>query len=204
MSIKEVPSPIDLRNPEDAVQWAKEVNLKRPWRAQFFDYYAELIQQHQMIDILDIGAGPGDLAKHLLARCPDIRYHAFDFSEAMHKLSRSKLPAHELDRADYIVGDFKQLDWADTLQQYDLVIIHQALHELRNKAYAQDFHSTVKNKLLKAGAIYLVCDHLFADGAMTNHELYMSKQEHLDNLQQAGFEIAIPMEIRGLCLFQCH
>lgn len=31
MLIKEVASPIDLRKPEDAAQWASEVNIKRPW-----------------------------------------------------------------------------------------------------------------------------------------------------------------------------
>ncbi|SDY62759.1 hypothetical protein SAMN05421643_11743 [Acinetobacter kyonggiensis] len=62
MLIKEVASPIDLRKPEDAVQWASEVNIKRPWRYAFFDYYAELIQQSNVRNILEIGAGPGYLA----------------------------------------------------------------------------------------------------------------------------------------------
>jgi hypothetical protein len=30
MLIKEVTSPIDLKNPKDAEQWANEVNIKRP------------------------------------------------------------------------------------------------------------------------------------------------------------------------------
>ena len=103
------------------------------------------------------------------------------------------------------MGDFKQPDWADQLKQYDVVIIHQALHELRHKAYATDFHKTVRSSLLRVGASYLVCDHLFAENAMSNSELYMSKQEHLDCLQQAEFkEIEISLEIKGLCVFNCH
>ncbi len=40
---------------------------------------------------------------------------------------------------------------------------------------------------------------------MTNNELYMSKQEHLVSLQQAGFtQIEISLEIKGLCVFKCH
>lgn len=113
MLIKEVASPIDLRKPEDAVQWASEVNIKRPWRYAFFDYYAELIQQSNARNILEIGAGPGYLAKHLLERCPNIHYTAFDFSEAMHDLSRNRLLANELQRTRYVVGDFKQPDWVD-------------------------------------------------------------------------------------------
>lgn len=35
MIIKDVPSPIDLRNKEDAEQWEKEAAIKRPWRSIF-------------------------------------------------------------------------------------------------------------------------------------------------------------------------
>ncbi|WP_435051054.1 hypothetical protein [Acinetobacter terrae] len=48
MLIKEVPSPLDLRNPQHAEQWVNEVNIKRPWRYAFFDYYAELIQRQKI------------------------------------------------------------------------------------------------------------------------------------------------------------
>ena len=49
-----------------------------------------------------------------------------------------------------------------------------------------------------------MCDHLFAEDAMQNNELYMSKTEHLSVLKQAGFiSIDIQLEIQGLCLFEC-
>ena len=205
MLIKEVASPIDLKNPQEAEQWANEVNIKRPWRYAFFDYYAELIQQLNAVEVLEIGSGPGYLAKHLLERCPNIHYTAFDFSEAMHELSRNRLLANELQRTRYVVGDFKQPDWVDPLATYDIIIMHQALHELRHKAYALDFHKIVKTKLLKAQSTYLICDHLFAQDGMNNNELYMSKQEHLVSLQQAGFtQIEMSLEIKGLCVFKCH
>lgn len=35
MTIKEVASPIDLRKAADALEWAEEVNMKRPWRYEF-------------------------------------------------------------------------------------------------------------------------------------------------------------------------
>ncbi|WP_322853470.1 hypothetical protein [Acinetobacter sp. ANC 3903] len=138
----------------------------------------------------------------MLERCPASHYSTFDFSAAIHKLSKSKLIISELNRVDYILGEPKQPDWTDRLKQYEVMIIHQALHELPHKAYATDFHKTVKSSLLRTGASYLVCDHLFAENAMSNSELYMSKQEHLDCLQQK--EIAIPLEIKDLCIFECH
>lgn len=95
MHIQEVPSPIDLRNQQDAQQWAEEVNIKRPWRYDFFDYYVELIQRIQAKSVLELGSGPGFFAQHLLNQCNELEYIAFDFSEAMHDLSRQKLNQHQ-------------------------------------------------------------------------------------------------------------
>ena len=87
-------------------------------------------------------------------------------------------------------------------QKYDFIIIHQALHELRHKRYATDFHKIART-LLKPKGYYLVCDHLCAAHAMQNDQLYMTKQEHLDALEQASFKaIKMPLEIEGLCLFE--
>jgi S-(hydroxymethyl)glutathione dehydrogenase/alcohol dehydrogenase len=84
------------------------------------------------------------------------------------------------------VGSFKEADWQMALtQKYDFIIIHQALHELRHKRYATDFHKIART-LLKPKGYYLVCDHLCAAHAMQNDQLYMTKQEHLDALEQAS------------------
>lgn len=205
MKIQEVPSPIDLRNPKDAMEWANEANIKRPWRYDFFDMYVHKINNLNIenIQILDIGSGPGFLAKYLLQYCPDIRYTAADFSNAMHKLSKSKLLTRELNRATFRLIDFKQEGWFEDLGQFDVVIIHQALHELRHKAHAMNFHQQVK-KLCKNQTVYFVCDHIFAPDAMQNNQLYMSKKEHFQSLKNAGFKnIELIKDEKGLCLFEC-
>lgn len=204
MSIQEVASPIDLRDSQDAQQWAAEANLKRPWRYEFFDYYAALINRlnFRTVHVLELGSGPGFLAKHLLEKCPKIQYNAVDFSQAMHDLAQEKLTENELAQTQYYVADFKHEAWSKDLAEYDVVIIHQALHELRHKTYATNFHCQVQ-KLLKADAIYLVCDHVFADNAMSNNELFMSKQEHVHSLKAANFkDVDLVMEKHGLCLFE--
>lgn len=202
--MKDVPSPIDLRILSDALEWQQSANIKRPWRQDFFQLYCDVIAKisSNHIKILELGSGPGFLAKHLLHQLLDISYTAFDFSQAMHDLSQQKLTPSELQRATFILGDFKQPDWVDGLGQFDYVIIHQALHELRHKSYAADFHRKVK-KLLKPQASYLVCDHLYAENAMQNNELYMSKDEQLQAFEDAGFAwVEILLEINGLCLFK--
>ncbi|RZG80429.1 class I SAM-dependent methyltransferase [Acinetobacter venetianus] len=203
--MNDVASPIDLRDYKDAVEWQDTANVKRPWRKDFFEYYAKLIKCHAFdsCHILELGAGPGFLAQHLLSQLSDIKYTAFDFSEAMHQLAQQKLTSSERARANYLIGNFKEPDWQSAIKQkYDFIIIHQALHELRHKKYAADFHKKVKN-LLKPQGYYLVCDHLCAPHAMQNGQLYMNKQEHIGALKEASFEnIKMPLEIEGLCLFE--
>lgn len=203
--MNDVASPIDLRNYKDAMEWQDTANVKRPWRKDFFEYYASLIKRHAFdsCHILELGAGPGFLAQHLLSQLSDIKYTAFDFSEAMHQLAQQKLTSSQQARTNYLIGNFKEPDWQSAIKQkYDFIIIHQALHELRHKKYAADFHITVK-KLLKPKGYYLVCDHLCAPHAMQNDQLYMNKQEHIGALKEASFEnIKMPLEIEGLCLFE--
>ncbi|MFV5265136.1 class I SAM-dependent methyltransferase [Acinetobacter courvalinii] len=205
--MKDVESPIDLRIFADALEWQQTANVKRPWRKDFFEYYVNLIRQHVsgQCHVLELGSGPGFLAQHLLSQLADLRYTAFDFSEAMHQLAQEKLNNTERARATYIVGNFKETGWQNTFtQQYDLIIIHQALHELRHKRYATDFHKIAKT-LLKPQGHYLVCDHLCAAHAMQNDQLYMTRHEHVNALEQASFtQIKMPLEIEGLCLFEIN
>ena len=103
--MNDVTSPIDLRNYDDAVEWQDTANVKRPWRKDFFDYYANLIKTYASDQghILELGAGPGFLAQHLLSQLPNIQYTAFDFSEAMHQLAQQKLTPSERARANYFI-----------------------------------------------------------------------------------------------------
>ena len=84
------------------------------------------------------------------------------------------------------------------------MIIHQALHELRHKNYATNFHKEIRTRLKPDGA-YLVCDHIVGLGAMTNNELYMTEKEHYQSLKHAGFTQVLGVkQIKGLCLFEAE
>ena len=206
MSIYEVESPIDLRNVNDASIWAAEVNRKRPWRYEFFESYVLEIKKLNIKNpkVLEVGSGPGYLAQVLLENLSHMSYTAIDFSEAMHQLSREHLGqlAH---KATYLVADFKDSNWFDVAKQnrFDIVIIHQALHKLRHKAYAQQFHMQIKQNLLVKNGVYIVTDHLVADHGMKNNDLYMTIDEHLKALYSAGFRnIDILKEKNALCAFK--
>ena len=120
--IIDIPSPIDLKDPLHATQWAKEANLKRPYRIEFFEYYISQILNHPKPDvrILELGSGPGFLAYELLSRQAHIRYTAVDFSAAMHNLAKQRLAAIPHTSVDFIIADFKQLDWHTVLNGQSL------------------------------------------------------------------------------------
>lgn len=206
MNINEVVSPIDLKNLKDASEWAAEVNIKRPWRYEFFDAYVDEINKLNIESpkILEIGSGPGYLAKVLLENLSNISYTAIDFSKAMHQLSKEYLGELSA-KVRYFVADFKDSDWFYIAEQekYDIVIIHQALHELRHKAYAENFHTQVRDYLLGKNGVYIVTDHIVSDNGMKNNDLYMTVDEHLTALSLAGFtQIKILKEKNALCSFK--
>lgn len=197
----DIPSPIDLKNPTDALQWAEEANVKRPYRQHFFDFYANELVQPTKYDyaVLEIASGPGFVAEALLRQHPQLDYTALDFSAAMHQLAQQRLNLFNNPQIQFVVADFKQTNWYMTLnaQKYDVIIIHQALHELRHKNHATNFHHLIATHLLKTKGCYAICDHLAQpDGNMQNNELYMTRQEHLNALTEASFQHID----QGLCL----
>lgn len=206
--IQPIPSPIDLRHLADAKTWTNEVNQKRPWRKAFFQTYVNEIKRLKLdsVRLLELGSGPGHCAKFILEQCLNVDYHAVDFSSAMHDLAKIYTGSLSA-KINYHLIDFKTVDWFKTLssQDFDIIIIHQALHELRHKAYAIDFHSAVQQHLLADAGIYFVTDHLYTTNAMQNNALYMSHKEHIAALTHAGFPVVIPLlEIKGLACFKAY
>src|SRR5215471_21782744 len=92
----DVPSPIDLCTEGDARQWAASAMSKRPWRAHFFQRFVQELQSLDVspLQILELGSGPGFLARCILDAIPSAEYAMLDFSRAMHHLARERLAPH--------------------------------------------------------------------------------------------------------------
>ena len=198
----DVPSPIDFRRMEDALSWAKEANIKRPVRADFFQAIETLIRNINAppTKVLELGAGPGFLAEYLLSRLPNLTYDLFDFSPAMHELSSQRLAPWQ-NQCRWLIGDFKQNGWSDNLEKYDIVVTMQTVHELRHKRYATVLHKSVL-KLLATNSTYFMCDHYVGEDGMSDQVLYMTPGEHLESLNAAGFGlIEMIFKKTGLILF---
>jgi SAM-dependent methyltransferase len=186
MNDEDVPSPINLCDPSDALEWERTAQA-RPGRARMFQAFAEELQKlnSDELEVLDLGSGPAFLAEHLLNALPNLKITLLDFSAAMHDLARKRLGQNQL-RARFVERSFKEPGWHEGLGKFDAVITNQAVHELRHKKHAVALHTQVKD-VLKPHAPYLISDHFFGEGGLPNDRLYMTLAEHREALAKAGF-----------------
>jgi SAM-dependent methyltransferase len=191
----DVPSPIDLRDPETAATWFAEADRKRPHRADVRRRIAEIVAEAgraRVVDasklgildaarmhVLELGAGPGLLAEAVLAACDVERYVAFDFSPPMLDLAKQRVG----DRATYVLGDFLDPAWPAMLEgPFDAVVAMQSVHELRHKRRASTLYAQAKT-LMRPGSVLVVCDHTPTDP----RPLAMTAEEQHAAMTAAGF-----------------
>jgi len=69
---------------------------KRPWRAVFFQRFVQELQSLDVrpLQILELGSGPGFLARCILDAIPSAEYAMLGFSPAIHHLARQHLAPH--------------------------------------------------------------------------------------------------------------
>jgi ubiquinone/menaquinone biosynthesis C-methylase UbiE len=197
MISSDVPSLIDLRLMSDASEWEATSMERRPCRTEFFAKFAdELVHvQPPAARILELGSGPGFLAHTLLTGSSDLRMTLLDFSEAMHVLARQRL-GPMIDRVEFLARSFKDSDWFQDLNAFDAVVTNQAVHELRHKRYAEELHRQVAMVLRPRGT-YLVCDHLFGPGGMTNDQLSITAAEQKCAIESAGYTSVCQVLLKG-------
>src|SRR5215831_6464190 len=127
---RDVPSQIDLRTEKDAREWAASAMSKRPWRAVFFQRFVDELQSLDMrpLQILELGSGPGFLARCILDAIPSAEYAMLDFSPAMHHLARERLAPH-IGRTRQLLVNFKDDGWTVGFGEFDAIVRHQAVHD---------------------------------------------------------------------------
>jgi ubiquinone/menaquinone biosynthesis C-methylase UbiE len=197
---EDVPSPIDLRSMDDARDWSAPLRSSGQ-REQFFQQFVVELRAigRNSIRVLELGSGPGFLARRVLEAIPAIEYTMLDFSPAMHELASERLGSL-MQHVRPVVADFKCDNWGRGLGEFDAVVTNQAVHELRHKRHAVGLHKVVRS-LLRAEGRYLVCDHYVGADGMTNAALYMTVAEQYRCLEEAGFSaVTNLLEIRGLVL----
>ena len=114
---------------------------------------------------------------------------------AMHQLAAERLGSlaqHVL----FVERSFRESLWGHGLGTFDVIVTHQAVHELRHKRHATTLHMQAKS-LLMLGGTYLVCDHYAGEDGMRDTALYMTVAEHHQALKNAGFNNIDQLLLKG-------
>ncbi|MGE0402697.1 MAG: class I SAM-dependent methyltransferase [Kofleriaceae bacterium] len=181
---EDVPIRVDFRDPATARTWIEETRIKRPYRPRFFDAFCLELAMLDNVRILELGSGPGQLAKEILRRCDVDTYVALDFSPAMHAIAAEHL-GELASRVTFVVRDFREETWADGLGPFDAVITLQAAHETRHKRHLVPLLARARTTMLGDGVL------LYADHYLTPETkipaLAPTREEQRTAMERAGF-----------------
>lgn len=183
----DVPSPIDLRDPEDVRKWLETAETVRPWRPQLRRCIAELLREQLAapLRVLELGPGPGLLAETILQTCSVASYTLLDFSPPFLEMCRERVGGRGVAR--FVLADFKQADWPALVEPpYDAIVSMQAVHELRHKRHAAALYAQALS-LLRPGGLLSVCDHMPKDDPRSR-ALHATETEQHSAFAAAGFE----------------
>jgi SAM-dependent methyltransferase len=188
----DVPIRVDFRDAAAARAWIEDTRVRRPYRAQFFAAFcAELAPR---LRILELGSGPGQLAREIIEHCDVQSYTALDFSPAMHAIAREHLG----DRVTFVTRDFRDPAWADGLGDFDAIVTLQAAHETRHARHLVPLLERAR-ALLVPGGVLLYADHYRT--AELPSPLYTERDEQPRALERAGFgDVRLVCEAGGIAL----
>jgi SAM-dependent methyltransferase len=198
----EVSSPIDFHDLAQARAWAEDTVRERPWRPRFFEAFADALNAERAgpLEVVELGSGPGHLAREVLSRCDVSRYVALDISPAMHALAREHLGALA-ERVTFLTRDFRDADWSAGLGGVDAIVTLQAVHEVRHKDRQPALFERAHDAL-RPGGLFLICDHYWEAGVSWKQvPLYLTPDERMATLSAAGFgELSVLHDEGGMSL----
>lgn len=170
-----------------AESWADRFRLS-PERLQSFEKIGNLVSDIAVLNgkFLELGTGPGYLAKYLLTRFESIEYHCVDFSKPMIQIAKRRLN-NLLTRPKFIRADLTG-DWTVKVSKdYDAIVTTWALHDLGSKQYILKVYLDAK-RILAPGGLLVNVDFIKPKGVDREYEhgrLLVS--EHLEILHYSGY-----------------
>ncbi len=168
--------------------WADRFVPTEP-RLRLFDLVSEEIEKLSKRDahVVELGVGPGYMARHILQRNVNVSYEALDFSIEFLEIARETIGdlAH---RVLFTNADLMDQCWPDKLSgKPDAIVSTWALHDLGSQTAVADVYRRCF-ETLPVGGVLVNGDFIKPAGTGWDYEPGRFEIErHLEFLHQAGF-----------------
>ena len=182
---EDVPIRVDHRDPATARAWLEDTRIRKPFRKNFRAAFCAALSSRRQLRILELGSGPGELAREILLHCDVVSYTALDWSQAMHDIATEHL-GELAGRVSFVVRDFREPTWPANLGVFDAIVTQQAVHETRHRRHALGLFQRSRT-LLVPGGLMLYCDGYLVDPQSPLAALSLDRAEQPRVLERAGF-----------------
>jgi SAM-dependent methyltransferase len=178
----------EFHDPEFVQGWANRF-VPTPPRLHLFDLILGQIEQICKPDahVLELGTGPGYMARHILERNSHVTYEALDFSDAFIDIARQTI-GDLTSRVVFTNADLMARDWPDKLSRKpDAIISTWALHDLGGQDPVANVYARC-HEILPDGGLLANGDFIKPDGTSWDYEPGRFEiGRHLELLRVAGF-----------------
>lgn len=138
--------------------------------------------------VLELGLGPGYMARHILRRNPDLSYEGLDFSDEFFAVARKTIGTY-MHRVKLTKADLMDQSWPHSLSRQPQAIVSTwALHDLGGQQAVADVYARCHD-VLPDGGVLLNGDFIKPDGTSWTYEPgRFEVARHLELLRLAGFK----------------
>lgn len=168
--------------------WAERFVPSRP-RLALFDMILAQLRQLSVQDpnVLELGLGPGYMARHILQRHQTLHYEGLDFSTAFFDVAKRTLGDLQA-RVTFTQADLMDQSWPTCLARRPHAVISTwALHDLGSQQAVADVYARCF-ETLPQGGLLVNGDFIKPDGTAWEYEAgRFAIARHLELLRQAGF-----------------
>jgi SAM-dependent methyltransferase len=158
-------------------------------RLELFDMISDQIGGPGMPNahVVELGIGPGYMARHILERNPGISYEGLDFSDVFFEIAKETV-GDLRSRVTLTKADLMDQNWPKKLSRTPGAIISTwALHDLGSQQAVADVYARCYETLPKGGVL-VNGDFIKPDGTTWDYEPgRFAIGRHLELLRHAGF-----------------
>ncbi|MDP6603835.1 MAG: class I SAM-dependent methyltransferase [Rhodospirillales bacterium] len=156
---------------------------------RLFDLILEQIKKQNVpsTHVVELGIGPGYMARHILERDAEITYEGVDFSDAMFAIATETL-GDLMARVTLTSADLLDNSWPSNLSRQPWAIISTwALHDLGSQRAIASVYKRC-HETLPPGGVLVNGDFIKPDGTSFEYEPgRFTISRHLELLVDAGF-----------------